>query len=71
MTPARPIRARRDDGIGVDARATTFPWRVVRFDGVLLAGAGREEDARRLASVLSQGQRADFVAVSRRVRGQR
>ena len=60
------FRKRRDDGTRVDARAITYPWRVVRHDGVVLAGVGNEAVAVRLASVISQGQVPQYARAERR-----
>lgn len=49
---------------GYDVALLRMPWRVVRHDGVVLAGVGDEAAARRIARVMSGG----IVGYARAVR---
>lgn len=63
MTPrvARILRQRQ-----VATQAEAHRWRVVRHDGVVLAGAPTEAAALRTCAALSDGQPAGHVVVERR-----
>lgn len=60
---------RKVDGVDAIYRQLTrrtWRYRVVRFDGTLMSVGQDLETAERLARVLREGQRADYVVVLRR-----